>query len=105
MASIFRTCHVHIIMSIYKKLDTFRFNYYLTLELYWVGGRAIAQAVSRRLPTAAVRGSKPDLGMWDFVMDKSGVEAGFLRELRFPLPIYIPSALHNHLHYHPRLAQ
>jgi hypothetical protein len=34
-------------------------------------GRAIAQAVSRRLPTAAVRGSKPDLGMWDFVMDKS----------------------------------
>jgi hypothetical protein len=68
-------------------------------------GCAIAQAVSRRLPTAAVRGSKPDLGMWDFVMDKSGVGAGFLRERRFPLPIYIPSALHNHLHYHPRLAQ
>jgi hypothetical protein len=57
-----------------------------------VQGRAIAQAVSRWLPTAAVRGSKPDIGMWDFVMDKSG--AGFLRELRFPLPIYIPSALH-----------
>jgi hypothetical protein len=35
--------------------------------------------------------------MWDFVMDKSGAGAGFLRELRFPLPIYIPSALHNHL--------
>jgi hypothetical protein len=30
--------------------------------------------------------------MWDFVMDKSGAEAGFLGELRFPLPIYIPSA-------------
>jgi hypothetical protein len=30
--------------------------------------------------------------MWDFVMDKSGAGAGFLRELRFPLPIYIPSA-------------
>jgi hypothetical protein len=28
----------------------------------------------------------------DFVMDKSGAGAGFLRELRFPLPIYIPSA-------------
>jgi hypothetical protein len=27
-----------------------------------------------------------------FVMDESGVGAGFLRELRFPLPIYIPSA-------------
>jgi hypothetical protein len=30
--------------------------------------------------------------MWDFVMDKSGAGADFLRELRFPLPIYIPSA-------------
>jgi hypothetical protein len=31
--------------------------------------------------------------MWNFVMDKSGGGAGFLRELRFPLPpIYIPSA-------------
>jgi hypothetical protein len=37
-------------------------------------------------------GSNPDLVMWDFVMDKSGVGAGFLRDLRFPLPIYIPSA-------------
>jgi MFS superfamily sulfate permease-like transporter len=43
--------------------------------------RAIAQAVSRRLPTAAAR-----------VMDKSGAGAGFLRELRFLLQIYIPSA-------------
>jgi hypothetical protein len=30
--------------------------------------------------------------MWDFVMNKSGAGPGFLRELRFPLPIYIPSA-------------
>jgi hypothetical protein len=29
---------------------------------------------------------------WDFVMDKSGAGAGFLLELRFLLPIYIPSA-------------
>jgi hypothetical protein len=54
-------------------------------------GRAIAQAVSRRLPTAAARVQNSGLVMWDFVMDKSGVGAGFLRELRFPLPIYIPS--------------
>jgi hypothetical protein len=33
-------------------------------------GRAIAQAVSRWLPTAAVRGSKPDLVMWDLWWDK-----------------------------------
>jgi hypothetical protein len=31
--------------------------------------------------------------MWNFVMDKSGTGAGLLRELRFPLPIYIPSAI------------
>jgi hypothetical protein len=29
--------------------------------------------------------------MWNFVMDKSGAGAGILRELRFPLQIYIPS--------------
>jgi hypothetical protein len=34
---------------------------------------------------------KPGLVLWDFVMDKSGAGSGFLRELRFPLPIYIPS--------------
>jgi hypothetical protein len=32
------------------------------------------------------------LVMWDFVMDKGGAVVGFLRELRFPLAIYIPSA-------------
>jgi hypothetical protein len=35
------------------------------LNLAYGKGRAIAQAVNRWLPTAAVRGSKPDLGMWD----------------------------------------
>jgi hypothetical protein len=30
--------------------------------------------------------------MWDFVMDKSGTGAGFLRELWFPLPMYFTSA-------------
>jgi hypothetical protein len=44
----------------------------------------------RRLPTAAAR-IQTRLGTWDFVMDESGTGAGFLRELRFPLPIYIPS--------------
>jgi hypothetical protein len=39
-----------------------------------------------------VPGSNPGLVMWDFVMDKSGAGAGFFRELRVPLPIYIPSA-------------
>jgi hypothetical protein len=55
-------------------------------------GRAIAQAVSRRLPIAAARvQTRVWSFMWDFVMDKNGAGAGFLREFRFPLPIYIPS--------------
>jgi hypothetical protein len=33
-------------------------------------GRAIAQAVSRWLPTAAARGSSPGLVMWDIVVEK-----------------------------------
>jgi hypothetical protein len=36
-------------------------------------------------------GFKPGSGHGDFVMDKSGAGADFLRELRFPLPTYIPS--------------
>jgi hypothetical protein len=56
-------------------------------------GRAIAH---RRLvagfPPRRPGFKNPGLVMKDFVMDKSGAGAGFLRELRFPLPIYIPSA-------------
>jgi hypothetical protein len=37
--------------------------------------------------------------MWDFVMDKSGAGAGFLRVLRFPLQSSFHQFLHNHLHY------
>jgi hypothetical protein len=51
--------------------------------------------LSVRLPTQVLYrggpGSNQGLVMWDFLMDKSGAGAGFLRELRFPLPIYIPS--------------
>jgi hypothetical protein len=45
-------------------------------------GRAIAQANSRWLPTAA--GSSGICG------GQSGAGAGFLRVLRFPLPVFIP---------------
>jgi hypothetical protein len=55
-------------------------------------GRAIAQAVSRRLPTAAARVQTRLWSCGDFVMDKSDAGAGFLRELWFPLPIYSSSA-------------
>jgi hypothetical protein len=42
--------------------------------------------------SALFRPTNPGVVMWDFVMDDSGAGAGFLRELRFPLSIYIPSA-------------
>jgi hypothetical protein len=53
----------------------------------WGAGIAQSLASYRGGP-----GSNPGMVMWYFVMDKSDAGAGFLRELRFPLPIYIPSA-------------
>jgi hypothetical protein len=52
-------------------------------------GRVIAQAVSRRFPTAAtrVRAQVRSCGIWG---GQSGTGAGFLRVLRLPLPILIP---------------
>jgi hypothetical protein len=54
-----------------------------------IQGRAIAQAVSRRLPTAEdrVRVQVTSCGMCG---GHSGIGAGFLQVLRFPLPITIP---------------
>jgi hypothetical protein len=52
-------------------------------------GRAIAQAVSRWLPTAAARVQS---WVWSIGIcgGQNGAGAGFLRVLRFPLPIFIP---------------
>jgi hypothetical protein len=51
--------------------------------------RAIAQAVSRRFPTAAVR---VRAWIWSCGIrgGKSGIRGGFLLVFRFPLPILIP---------------
>jgi hypothetical protein len=63
-------------------------------------------AVSRRLPTAPAR---VQIRVWScgiFVMDKSSAAAGFLSEnFGFPCQSTFHLLLHNHLHYHPRLAQ
>jgi hypothetical protein len=62
-------------------------NYLVTYFPKW--SRAIAKAVSSRPPTVAVR-------VWARVRScgiccgQSGIGAGFLRVLRFPLPIRIP---------------
>jgi hypothetical protein len=54
-----------------------------------VRGRAIAQAVSRWLPTVAAR---VRAWVWssDICLGQIGAGAGFLRVLRFTLPIFIP---------------
>jgi hypothetical protein len=52
-------------------------------------GRAIAQAVSRRLPTAEAR-VRPQVRSCGICGRRSGSGAGFLRVLRFPLPVLIP---------------
>jgi hypothetical protein len=52
-------------------------------------GRAIAQAVSRWLPTSATRVQNRVLSC-GICGRQSGAGAGFLRVLRFSLPIFIP---------------
>jgi hypothetical protein len=54
-----------------------------------VSGRAIAQAVSRRLSTAAAW-VRSQVRSRDIYGGQSGTGAGFFRALRFPLPILIP---------------
>jgi hypothetical protein len=81
-------------------------NEFISLSLsrpYFFEGRAIAQALSRRFPTAAawvrsqVRSSR--ICGW-----QRGTEAGFLRPLRFPLPIFIPLTIPQSS-CHPGLTQ
>jgi hypothetical protein len=52
-------------------------------------GRAIAQAVSRWIPTAVAR-VRSQVWSSGICGGQSGAAAGFLRVLRFPLPIFIP---------------
>jgi hypothetical protein len=52
-------------------------------------GCALAQAVSRWLPTVAAR-VRARVWSCGICSEQSGAGAGFLRVLRFPLPIFIP---------------
>jgi hypothetical protein len=64
-------------------------------------GRAIAQAVSRWIPTAAVQGSKPDLAMWDMWWDKVALGQVFSEYFGFPCNRRL---LHQLLHNHPHVS-
>jgi hypothetical protein len=74
------------------------------------GGRAIAQAVSRWLPTAAAR-VRARVWSSGICGGQSGAGTVFLRVLRFPLPIFIlsiapqsPSSIIWGLHNRPEVA-
>jgi hypothetical protein len=68
-------------------------------------GRAVAQAVSRWLPTAAAW-VRTQVRLCVICGGQCGTEASFLRVLRFPLPILIPPYCSTLIIiYHPGLVQ
>jgi hypothetical protein len=71
-----------IFYDLYLKISVSMNNNFQAIIKYlqsnYKPGRAIAQAVSRWLPTMAARVQTPGLVMWDFMMDKSGAGAGFI---------------------------
>jgi hypothetical protein len=68
-------------------------------------GRAIAQAVSRRLPTAAARVQSRVWSCGILWRIKVALGQVFSENFGFPCHSTFHLLLHNHLHYHPRLVQ
>jgi hypothetical protein len=81
---------IFIFTAEYKGLLNYKFQKEKTIEVSLKPGRVIAQAVSRRLPTAAARVPTQVSSCGIYGGQKSGTGAGFLRVFRFPLPIFIP---------------
>jgi hypothetical protein len=82
-----------------------RHSFVFQMLLTWVPGRSLAQAVSRRLPTAAAR---LQTRVWSCgILSWTKVALGQVvsENFDFPRPSTFHLLLHNHLHYHPRLAQ
>jgi hypothetical protein len=81
------------------------FRFVLESCRYCAAGRAIAQAVSRRLPTAAAR-VRAQVRSCGICGGQSDSGTGFLQVLRFPLPILIKTDCSTFIIiYHPGLVQ
>jgi hypothetical protein len=75
------------------------------LKWYLPFGRALAQAVSRRHPTAAARVQTRVWSCGILWWTKVALGQVFSEYLGFPCQSTFHLPHHNHLHYHPRLAQ
>jgi hypothetical protein len=80
------------------KYIIFYWIFVICIVLVWKMGHAIAQAVSRRLPTAEaqVRVQVRSCGIF---CGQSGIETGFLQVLRFACQFSFNRLLHNHHHH------
>jgi hypothetical protein len=70
-----------------------------------LNGRSIGQAVSRRLPTAAPRVQTRVWSCGILWWTKVALGQVFSENFGFPCQSICHMLLHNHLHYHSRLAQ
>jgi hypothetical protein len=78
-------CAAYVLQFMQKEVDEHEFVVPVSKVLC---GRAIAEAVSRWLPTAAAR-VQSHVWLSGIYGGQSGVGAGFLRVLRFPM-LFIP---------------
>jgi hypothetical protein len=78
------------IWSIHLKLNLkIKYAHVFFQSYRWATGHAIVQAISHRLPTAADR-VQAQVRSCGICGGQSSAGVGFLRVLRFPLPIFIP---------------
>jgi hypothetical protein len=77
------------VTEVYRRLEGTYCLYVQSPRVSQESGRAVAEAVSRWLPTAAAR-VRARVWSCGICGGQSGAGAGFLRVLRFPLPTFIP---------------
>jgi hypothetical protein len=96
------SAEVSVVLAWWQRFDT-PFSKARNLSIYL--GRAIAQAVSRQLPNEAARVQTRVWSCGILSWTKVALGQVFSENFGFPCQSTFHLLLHNHLHYHPRLAQ